>query len=525
MYGYGHLCYYHSIIMTESISYNKRIAKNTFYLYIRMFITMAIGLLTARVVFNALGVSDYGLYNVVGGLVTMFLFLRSSLASGTQRYLNFSLGTGKIEESQKVFSTCLLLYLAFAAIIVIVTEIVGLYLLEYKMTIDEGRIGAALVVFHLSIIGIAISIVISPFYGCLIAHERMGFIAYTSILDVIFKLLIVYLLLVVDNVDKLIMYSIFYLIVGQIYNIIIYVYCRIKFIECRFNVKNVEPSLRKEILSFSGWNVIGQVANVGANQGISVLLNIFFNTTINAARGIASTVSGHINSFIGNFQMASGPQIVKLCANGDIQGMFRLANNTSKFSAFLFVFLAIPIFLEIDYILYLWLGLVPDYTSYFARITIIQSLISCLNEPYSIALGATGFIKWVNILCGSVLLLIVPVSYVLLRLDVSLEIVYAVNVIPWAIVSVIRLQLLWHYAHINVMEAYKEVYLKVFYILMICFVPSYILHLNIPYGLPRVLKVISFSMLWSGMIIYWLGLPKHIRVMLFSKVVSKVLRK
>ena len=179
--------------MPELVADNKKIAKNTIYLYIRMFITMAIGLLTARVVFNALGVSDYGLYNAVGGAVSMFVFLKSSLAQGTQRFLVYSLGTGDIELSKKVFSTALFLHVVFAFMIVAFTEIVGLYLLQYKMTIDEGRMGAAMIVFQLSLIEVAMSIIVSPFSGCIIAHERMDFVAYTSILDVLFKLLIVYL--------------------------------------------------------------------------------------------------------------------------------------------------------------------------------------------------------------------------------------------------------------------------------------------------------------------------------------------
>ena len=511
--------------MSEQILDNKRIAKNTIYLYIRMFITLAVGLLTARVVFNALGVSDYGLNNVVGGLVSIFMFLRTSLASGTQRYLNFALGAGKIEQSQKVFSTSLLLYIVFAVIIVIVTEIVGLYLLKYKMTIDEGRMGAAIVVFHLAIFGTAIGIIMSPFCGCIIAHERMGFMAYTSILDVIFKLLIVYLLMAINNVDKLIMYSVFYIIVGQIYHLIILIYCWTRFEECHFNIKNVEPSLRKEMLSFSGWSLIGNVANMGAGQGISVLLNIFYNTTINAARGIASTVSGHIDSFVSNFQLAANPQIVKLYASGDVQGMYRLANNASKYSAFLYILLAIPIYLEIDYILYLWLGSVPSYTSFFARIAIIQSFVICLSQPYVTAMNATGYIKWLNILAGGVLLLIVPVSYILLKLHMSVEIVYAVNVIPWVFASIIRLELLRHYAHIDPREAYKKVYFKVFVILVICFIPPYVLHLIMSYGLLRLGAVLGLSIIWSGVIIYWIGLPKHIRSILISKVVSIVINK
>jgi len=503
----------------ESVSDNKRIAKNTIYLYIRMFITMAIGLLTSRVVLNALGVSDYGLNNLVAGVVSLFLFLRTSLAQGTQRYLNFSQGTGRIEESQKVFSTSILLYITYAVMIAILTEVVGLYLIHHSLTIDEGRMNAALVAFHLYVLGTAIAIIISPFFGCIIAHEKMSFVAYSSIIDVVFKLLIVYLLLMVDDVDKLIMYSILYFFVGVLNFSIIYFYCRTHFIECRFSRKFVIPSLRKELLAFSGWSVLGSMAGMGAGQGISIILNVFYNTTINAARGIAMTVSGHIDSFISNFQMAANPQIVKLYANGDANGMMQLANNTSKFSAYLYILLAIPIFLEIDYILYIWLGMVPDYTPYFARVAIIQSLLTCMNSPHGTAVGATGRIKWLNILVGSVLLLTLPITYILLKNHVGLEIVYAVNVIPWVFVGIIRVELLRHYVQINTMEVYRRVYLKVLGILLLCYIPLYALHIQVEYGLLRLVIIVGVSLIWSALVIYWLGLPKHIRRLLLERIV------
>lgn len=515
----------YNIMMPEQISDNKRIAKNTIYLYFRMFLTLLVGLFTARVVFNVLGVSDYGLYNAVGGAVSMFMFLKTSLAQGTQRYLMYSLGTSDIEKSKTVFSTSLYLHVIFALVIVILTEIVGLYLLNYKMTIEAGRMGAAFVVFQLSLIGTALSIIISPFCGCIIAHEKMGFIAYTSILDVVFKLLIVYLLLVVDNVDKLIMYSVFYLIVGQIYNIVYYIYCRLKFKETHFSLRYVDPTLRKEILSFFGWGIMGNMADMGSAQGITILLNIFYNTTINAARGIAGTVSGHINSFVSNFQMASAPQIVKLYASGDLSGMYRLANNTSKYSAFLFMFLAIPIFLEIDYILYIWLGVVPNYTSYFAQVTIIQSFIICMSSPHITAIQATGHVKWLHIFVGGILLLIVPVSYVLLKIHVSLEIIYAVNVLPWAIAIIIRLEILRYYAQVNPLIAYRDVFFKVLFILVICFIPPFLFHYYMSYGFPRLIVVGLISLLWSSNVIYWIGLPKHVRKVVTSKVAAKFSRR
>jgi O-antigen/teichoic acid export membrane protein len=490
-----------------------------------MFLMMAIGLYTSRVVLNALGVSDYGLNNAVGGAVSLFTFLNGALAQGTQRYLNFSLGTGIIEESKKVFSTAMINHVIFAIFIVILTEVVGLYLLKHKMTIDPNRMDAALVVFHLAVVGLAIGIMMAPVNGCIIAHERMSFYAYTSILDVIFKLLIVFLLLYIDNVDKLILYVVFYFIVGQIYTVINLVYCYRNFEECHFSPRFFDKKLQRDMLSFSGWSIWGNMAALGAGQGVNILLNIFYNTTINAARGIASSASGHIQSFITNFQIAANPQIVKLYASGDPSAMFRLANNTSKYSAFLFIFLAIPIFLEIDYILYIWLGIVPDYTPYFAQVTIIQSLIICMDRPHVTAIHATGKIKWLHIIVGGVLLLIVPITYVMLKMHVSLEIIYAVNVIPWAIGSVIRLQLLKHYIHIDPMDAYKGIYLKVFILLVVCFIPPFIIHCYMDYGLSRLLAVTGISLAWTGSIVYRFGLPKHIREMLIHKIFGVFSRK
>ena len=496
---------------------NKRIAKNTIYLYFRMFLMMAIGLYTSRVVLNALGISDYGLNNAVGGAVSFFTFLNGALAQGTQRYLNFSLGTGRIEDSQKVFSTAIINHVVFAVIIVILTEVVGLYLLQHKMTIEPSRMDAALVVFHLAVVGLAIGIMMAPVNGCIIAHERMSFYAYTSILDAIFKLLIVFLLLYIDNVDKLIMYVVFYFIVGQVYTVINLVYCLHNFEECHFNSRFFDKKLQRNMLSFSGWSIWGNMAGLGADQGVNILLNIFYNTTVNAARGIAMNASGQIQSFITNFQTAANPQIVKFYASGDTMSMFRLANNTSKYSAFLFIFLAIPVFLEIDYILYIWLGVVPDYTSYYTQVTIIQSMITCMDRPHVTAIHATGKIKWLHIIAGGVLLIIVPITYVMLKMRISLYVIYAVNVIPWAIVSVIRLELLRHYTHINPMDTYKRVYFKVFILLVVCFIPSFVLHLHMDYGLTRLLAVSGLSMVWTGGVLYRFGLPKHIRKMLIGK--------
>lgn len=508
--------------MSNNTANNKRIAKNTLMLYFRMLLTLAVGLYAARIVLQTLGASDYGLYNVVGGIVTLFTFISSTLASGTQRFLSFALGENNIEKMKTVFSTASYLHALFALIIFAISEIVGLYLLYYQMQIPEGRMDAAFWVFQFSTIAAMVAVVQVPFMSSLIAHEKMDIYAWVSIYDAVMKLLIVYLIQVLE-VDKLILYAFLYFLVHLSTALMYMLYCRNQYEECRmFGGFNKETF--HEIASFSGWNIFGCGAVALQGQGVNILLNMFFGTVVNAARGIAFQVNSIILQFVNNFQTAVNPQIVKLYAAGNKTEMIKLMINNSKFAAFLLLFIAIPVFIELEFVLKIWLGEYPDYTPIFLRIIIIQSLVQTMTRPIVMGLHATGKMKMPNITAGIVLLMILPVSYLLLMMGCSPVVIFIVNVIPWVLETVIDSYWLYKYVDFPIGLFYKEVYGRVVPLsLLMLFVP-YSIHLMLEYGWVSFFVVCIVSVVNSTLCIAYLGIPKNQRTMAFNFIRSKIRR-
>lgn len=507
--------------MSDQIANNKRIAKNTILLYIRMFFTLLVGLYTSRVVLSTLGVSDYGLHNVVGGIITLFTFLNSTLATGTQRFITFSLGKGDTEEARVVFSTAFILHVIFAFIIVVITEVVGLWLLYNKMQIPDGRMTAAFWVFQFSVISTMISIIQVPYTSSIIAHEKMDIYAYMSIYDVCMKLAIVFLIQVLDF-DKLILYSFLWMIVHISTSMFQILYSKYKFQESRI-VGKINKNTVNEIANFSIWNIFGCGAVALQGQGVNILLNMFFGTVVNAARGIAFQVNGIIMQFVGNFQTAVTPQIVKLYAAGEKNEMIKLVINNSKYAAYLFLLIAIPAFIEIDTLLRLWLGEYPDYTPIFLRIVIIQSLIQTMTRPVVMAIHAVGKMKMVNLTAGSVLLLILPVSYILLKMGATPETVFAVNVIPWVFELFIELFWLNKYIDFPLWGFYKQVYGLVIPLALLMFAIPYIVKLLS--GLDGWLALILtgiVSVLSTSIIVYFLGIPQSMRKRVLGFVEAKI---
>ena len=380
---------------------NKRIAKNAMMMYIRMLLTMAVTLYTSRVVLNALGVNDYGIYNVVGGVVTMFSFLKGTLTSGTQRFLTFELGRKDFNRLQKTFSATLVIHFFLAILILILAETIGLWFLDYKMNIPPDRMYAAQWCYQFSI-------------ACIIAHERMNIYAYVSIIDVVLKLLIVYLLVVI-NTDKLILYSLLVFLVNLVVIGIYILYCRKKYPECAFIIVR-DKALYKPILVFSGWNMMSMFGYLLSSQGVNILLNIFFYPAINAARAIAYQINSALTSFVNNFQIAVTPQVVKLYADDQQESMKNLLYKNSKYGFSLLWLLSLPVLLEINKILVLWLKEVPSETMIMARLVIIQSLFYTFNRPFDIAIEAVGRMKEVNLFTGPMQIMVLPVSYLLLKI-------------------------------------------------------------------------------------------------------------
>jgi len=491
-------------MMDQTTENNKRIAKNTSLLYIRMLVTMCIGLYTSRVVLQTLGISDFGLYNVVGGIVAMFSFLNGNLAGGTQRFLSFELGTGNKQKLRKTFSTALILHIILALIILILAETLGLWFVYHKMNIGADRMNAALWVYQCSVLASMVSVIQVPFMSSLIAHEKMNIYAYMSIYDAGMKLLIVYFIQVIDY-DKLILYAALILIVNVSAAIIYNKYCSIHYEECRFRFV-FEKSLFKEMLSFSGWNVIGTFASACNGQGVNILLNMFFGTIVNAARGIAFQVNNILLQFVNNFQTAVNPQIVKYYANGQIVQMSRLVINNAKFAAFLLLIIAIPIFIEIEYVLRLWLGEYPKYAPLFLRIILIHSVISSMTRPLVAMVHASGKVKMVSLTSGICLLIALPVNYLFLKLGYPPEFVFIVNIIPTILEQFFETYWMRRYIGFSMKSFYLKVYCSVFPLSLILFIPPYIISSYIENDTSRFFTVGFTSIATSCIGIYFLGL-------------------
>ena len=402
---------------------NKRIAKNTALLYVRMLFIMAVSLYTSRVILQALGVTDFGIYNVVGGVVVMFSFINGSLSGASSRFITFALGKGDEAELRRIFNCVVTIHYLIAAVIFVLAETVGLWFVMTQLVIPPERMTAAFWVYQSAVVSMTVMLASTPFNALIIAHERMGAFAYISILEVVAKLGIV-LLLFVMPFDKLIAYALLVVVVQLLVRLAYTVYCRRHFPESRYRlVWDSERS--REVFVYAGWTLNGNLAVIGYTQGLNVLLNLFFGPAVNAARGIAVQVQAAVTQFFTNFQTAVNPQITKSWAQGDLEYMHRLVLSSSRYSFYLMLLVGLPILFEAEYILHLWLGQVPAHTVSFVRIMILVGMNYTLSGPTIIAIHATGDLKRFQLVEGSMLLTVVPVAYVLLKFaHISAEAVF-----------------------------------------------------------------------------------------------------
>ena len=479
---------------------------------------MLVSLYTSRVVLSTLGVEDFGIYNVVGGVVAMFSFLNSTLASGTQRFLTLQLGKNDFVELKKTFSVSLNIHIALAVVIFILAETVGLWFLKYKMNIPADREYAALWVYQFSVFASILSIIQVPYNASIIAHEKMNIYAYVSILEVLLKLLIVYLLLISDY-DKLIIYAILIFIVHIITITIYRVYCKKKYSECRFEIVH-DKILYKSILTFSGWNVFGSGAVIGATQGVNILLNMFFGPAVNAAHGISFQVNSAITAFTNNFQTAVNPQIFKLYAAEKKEELYTLLFQNAKFSFCIMWLLILPIALKIDIILHLWLVEVPEYTALFCQLVLFQSLIFGTQRPFVMAVHAVGKMKLINLTSGIVLLLVLPISYLLLKMGVDAYVPFIVYICASLITSSLELFFLHRWMSLPILVLFRKVYIPIICII-ICTLPFSLLikyHTNDDFfSLLLFSGVSAFSVFVS---VYYIAMSKNMRVKIINKVIK-----
>ncbi len=485
-------------------------------LYVRMLFSMAVSLYTSRVVLNTLGVEDFGIYSVVGGVVSMFALISGSLNSATQRFITFELGKKQEKQLEKVFSLSLTNYLILGLGIVIIAETVGLWFLNNKMNIPPERMNAANWVFHGSLFAFVINLISTPYNATIIAYERMKVFSIISILETFLRLAIV-LALVVIPFDKLKTYTILVVVVSLTIRTIYASYCRNHFPETRYQFI-WDKEMFNKIFFFAGWNFFGVGSGVLMKEGVSVVINIFFGVTINAARGVARQVETVVSAFVTNFMMALNPQITKSYAAGDGLAVNSFLFRGSKFSFFLIFFLSLPILAETHTILFLWLGQVPDYTVVFLRLSIIYIIINTLSGPLITAMLATGNIKKYQIIVGGLQFLNFPLAYLALRLGFKPQITYVVQIIIALLMLGARLFLLKGMIHFPSGIFVKEVLLKVFLIAICSSVFPFLIIRFMESGVLRFFISSITSVLVTTIFVFFIGLTPNERTFALNKI-------
>lgn len=496
------------------LSDNKRIAKNTFLLYLRMFYSLLISLFTARVVLQALGFTDYGLYNVVGSVTTMFTFIRSAMGNATNRYIAFGVGKGDVEDLKKTFSTCVIVHAILAVLIIVVCEVAGLWLMYNKMEIPPDRFSACFWVLQFSIATCAIGVLCVPYDADIIAHEKMGAFAFISILNSTLNLGIVYAVKYC-TLDKLIFYA-FLIFLMQVMNRIIYnVYCHKRFPESRFERIVDKPQI-KEMFRFAFWNLFGNMAAIACTPILNVFLNIFFGPVVNAARAIAVNIQGTVQGFISNFQLAVIPQITKSYAVGELRRMQKLIITSSKFSYYLFFFVALPLTIEARQVLTLWLGDIPNHTIEFMQLTMLTMLITSWIQPLHTANLATGNIKKFQTVRGAVMLLMLPISYIALKTGAMPEIVFVVQLIVTFAAQIVMLFIIRPLIHLSLREYYSEVFIRPGLVSVFAIIPAYLTYHNLPENIWTLFVVCAVSVASTVVFVYFIGLNKSEKGMVHS---------
>lgn len=506
--------------MVETSENNKRIVKNTFFLYLRMFLMMAITLFTSRVVLATLGVSDYGIYNVVGGVVAMFGLLSGSITNSITRFLTYELGKKDYSQLRNVFSTSLNVMFILSFAIIIIGEIVGIWFLNYKMNIPAERLEAANWVFQCSLLTFVINLISIPYNSTIVANERMSVFAYISIFEVVMKLLVVYSLYI-SPFDKLKSYAFLLLTLALIIRCIYGFYCKRHFQEATYHFIK-DKVLLKKMVSFAGWNFFGQGAYMLNTQGVNIVINLFFGVTVNAARGIATQVNTAVNQFVTNFMMALNPQITKSYASGNLEDMHKLVFRGSKFSYFLVLFFLIPICLETKIILQLWLNVVPSYTVSFVRYTLVITAMGMLSNTLITALHATGKIKRYMVIVGLVEFANFPLTYLVFLIGCGPLASYYVYFVIYLILMFLRLFLIKDLIKMDAISFIREVYVKAGIVTLVAlFAPMIICWIQ-PDSILRFFEICFISVLSTSCSVYYFGLSCNERVKIKELIKNKL---
>lgn len=505
---------------------NKRIAKNTLLLYVRMLFMMVVSLYTSRVILNALGVEDFGIYNVVGGVVAMFTIISGSLSAAISRFITYELGKGGQSKLNRIFSASVTIQLLLSLIIVVLIETVGVWFLNAKMTIPEPRMTAANWVLQFSIITFVINLISVPYNAAIIAHEKMSAFAYISILEAVGKLVIAFLI-VWAPMDKLIFYAILMCAVAVVVRLTYGHYCKKHFTECTYHF-HWDKDILKQMFGFAGWNFIGASSSVLKEQGVNIVINMFCGPAVNAARGVAVQVNGAIYNFVQSFMTAINPQITKSYAANDRQYMMLLMYQGARLSYYILMILALPVIINTDYILLLWLKMVPEHTVRFVQLVLIFSMSEAISLPLITAMLATGNIKKYQIIVGGLQMLNLPMAFFLLKYKFAVESVFITAVIISQLCLFARLYLLRRMIGLHAREFLHKVYFNVVIVTFFSGLVPFYLHDYLSSGAISFVFQCIVSFILSLLVIFFVGcnrMERSFAVQKISMVYNKFVRK
>ena len=507
------------MIIDTSVN-NKRIAKNTLLLYARMMFLMLISLYTSRIVLKTLGISDFGIYNIVGGLVVFFTFLNNAMVSSIQRFLNYEMGQAHIDKVKDVFSMSINCQLLIILLVVILSESIGLWFLNSYINIPKDRIVAANWVYQFSVLSICIGILYSPYNASIIAYERMSVYAYIGLIEATLKLLLVFLL-TFWKYDKLVMYTFLLFVVNLIVCSIYIYYCHKKIHTCKYYFIK-DKMLFKKLMSFSGWSLFGSGASIGTAQGINIIINIFFGVKLNAAMGVANQVNAAINNFLSNFVMAYQPQIVKAYASKNFSYFQNLIFNTTKLSYYLLFVFSFPLIISCNEILHLWLVNVPNYAVSLTRLILIFSLIESIGTPLWISVQAVGKIKIYQIVISCINLFNIPLGIIFFLLGTSPESIIIIRIITNIFCQIFRVQYLHRIFPFKIKDYIKLSVIPCFIVTCVSIpIPLFIKYVTSCYWGGGVLTIIA-SFFIALTCIWILGLSKQEKIHIINSINNKI---
>jgi len=488
----------------EYSSNNKRIAKNAIYMYIRLLITTIVGLYTSRIILQKLGVVDFGIYGVVGSIVTIFSTLNSTMAIATYRYLNIAVGREEQELTKRVFSTSLCIHFAIAVILVIFAESVGPWVIENALTIPIDRVNAAQWTFQFSVVTCVFMIISSPYNSAILVHERMNIYAYFAIFDAVFKLIIV-LLIGCSGADKLIEYSLYLCLFQIIMRFAYNIYCKKNFKECAFRFR-VDFNLAKEMAGFTGWNILHCIANIFYTEGLNMMLNFFYGPVVNAARSIAIQIQSKVMLFGRNMQEAFNPQIMKSYSCENYNYMHKLVMKSSKYSFLLLYILIFPLCLETDFILRIWLGEYPGYSTIFVRLILITALIDAMQNPLLTSVHSTGKIKWYSIMMSFILICILPIAYCFLYIGFKPYIVFIIQILIMMIGGCVSIMFCKRQTGLGVKDYFKETVIPLIYTIVFSIPLPILMYLYLDNNNVNSLLIMLTAVIMTIASIYFVGL-------------------